>query len=51
LRDRQINVVVEAIKAIQNELELGRDMVNRVLYVGVDGTLNFQVIPSAFHTE
>jgi predicted nuclease of predicted toxin-antitoxin system len=51
LRDQQINVVVEAIEAIHNELEFGRDMVNRVLYVEVDGTLNFQVIPSALSTE
>jgi len=45
LRDEQITIVKEAIEAISSELKAGRDMINRVLYIGMDGTQEFRNIP------
>jgi predicted nuclease of predicted toxin-antitoxin system len=45
LRQEQLEVVTIAVFAIADEYKQGRDMVNRVLYVGVDGSLNFQDLP------
>jgi predicted nuclease of predicted toxin-antitoxin system len=47
LRNEQIEIVKEAVTAIQTELEAGRDMVNRVLYIAVDGTKKFETLPPA----
>lgn len=45
LREEQIRVVSEAIKAIKAEIEAGRDMVNRVLYISILGTMVFEDLP------
>jgi predicted nuclease of predicted toxin-antitoxin system len=45
LRDEQIAVLQEAIQAIQAELEAGNDLVNRVLYISIDGTKKFETLP------
>jgi len=42
LRDEQITIVKNAIQAIEAELEDGRDMINRVLYICIDGTKKFE---------
>ena len=42
LRDEQITIVKNAIQAIEAELEDGRDMINRVLYISIDGTKKFE---------
>jgi predicted nuclease of predicted toxin-antitoxin system len=47
LRHEQIEIVKEAVTAIQIELEAGRDLVNRVLYLAVDGTKKFETLPPA----
>ncbi len=51
LRDEQIAIVKEAVAAIYTELEAGRDMVNRVLYISVDGTKQFETLPPDPSTE
>ncbi|RUS95606.1 hypothetical protein DSM106972_089620 [Dulcicalothrix desertica PCC 7102] len=45
LRNEQIAVVEKAINAITNELESGRDMINRVLYIELDNTMIFETLP------
>ncbi|MEM9538361.1 MAG: DUF5615 family PIN-like protein [Cyanobacteria bacterium P01_E01_bin.42] len=45
LRDEQITVLQNAIAAIQEELDTGNDMVNRVLYISLDGTTRFENLP------
>jgi predicted nuclease of predicted toxin-antitoxin system len=45
LRDEQIAVMREAVKAIQVELEIGGDLVNRVFYISIDGTKRFENLP------
>jgi predicted nuclease of predicted toxin-antitoxin system len=40
-RSEQIAIVKEAVNAINAELENGRDMLNRVLYMEEDGTKRF----------
>lgn len=45
LREEQIQVVSEAVKAIKAEFEAGRDMINRVLYISVSGTMIFENLP------
>jgi predicted nuclease of predicted toxin-antitoxin system len=45
LRKEQIEVVTIAVEVIADEYKQGRDMVNRVLYVEVDGNLRFQDLP------
>ena len=42
IRDEQITIVKNAIQAIEAELEDGRDMINRVLYISIDGTKKFE---------
>lgn len=44
-RNEQMAVVEKAISAITNELESGRDMINRVFYVELDDTMNFVSLP------
>ncbi|WP_315788283.1 DUF5615 family PIN-like protein [Fischerella sp. JS2] len=41
-RNEQITIVKEAVNAIFTELENGRDMLNRVLYIEEDGTKRFE---------
>jgi predicted nuclease of predicted toxin-antitoxin system len=45
-RDAQLAVVREAVRAIEAELRAGRDMVNRVLRISLDGTKTFEVVPN-----
>lgn len=40
-----IAIVKKAVAAIYTELEAGRDMVNRVLYIAAKGTKNFDTLP------
>jgi predicted nuclease of predicted toxin-antitoxin system len=42
LREEQIIIVKNAIQAIEEELKDGRDMINRVLYISIDGTKKFE---------
>ncbi len=45
LREEQIKVVSKAVKAIEAEMKAGREMINRVLYISVTGTIIFQDLP------
>jgi len=45
LRAEQIEVVNTAVVAIMAEIEAGKDMINRVLYVETDGSLKFEDLP------
>ncbi len=45
LRTEQIEMVNIAVVAILAELEAGRDMINRVLYVEADRSLEFENLP------
>ncbi len=45
LREEQIQVVLEAVKAIGAEIEAGRDMVNRVLYISITRKMVFEDLP------
>jgi predicted nuclease of predicted toxin-antitoxin system len=51
LRDEQIVVVEKAINAIIRELESGQDMINRVLYVEMDNTMIFEILPSVLDSQ
>ena len=50
-RDEQIAVVEKAVSAILSELKSGHDLVNRVLYIELDGTINFETLSSALSKE
>lgn len=45
LRQEQIEIIQDIVKIIQTELNAGRDMINRVLYISYKGTKYFQNIP------
>lgn len=45
LRNEQIEICIEAVVFIQLEIEAGRDMINRVLYVSIDGTKKLESLP------
>ncbi len=45
-RDEQLAVVRVAIAALQVESTAGRDMVNRVLRIALDGTSEFEALPA-----
>ena len=45
LRDEQIQLMQEVVIFIQKELEVGKDMINRVLYVSIDGTKYLETLP------
>ncbi len=45
LRDEQILIMREVVIFIQQELKVGRDMINRVLYISIDGTKQFLTLP------
>jgi predicted nuclease of predicted toxin-antitoxin system len=50
LRREQIEVVNIACSAIIAEIEAGRDMINRVLYVETDRGLKFEDLPKSKYT-
>lgn len=45
LRDEQIKICFAAVEFIQQELVAGRDMINRVLYISIDGTKKLEALP------
>lgn len=45
LRNEQIEICTEAVKFIQLEFEAGRDMINRVLYISINGTKKLKTLP------
>ncbi len=45
LRNEQIEICTEAVKFIQQELEASRDMINRVLYISINGTKQLETFP------
>ena len=45
LRNEQIEICTEAVKFIQHEIEAGRDMINRVLYISINGTKKLETLP------
>jgi predicted nuclease of predicted toxin-antitoxin system len=42
LRDEQLDVLREAVRRIEAEVETGLDMINRVLRISIDGTATFE---------
>jgi predicted nuclease of predicted toxin-antitoxin system len=45
-RNEQIEVVSQAVEAVYQEIKEGRDMINRVLYLEINGQLRFESMPS-----
>ena len=45
LRNEQIEICIQAVGLIQQEIENGRDMINRVLYISLDGTKELKTLP------
>ena len=45
LRSEQITLIKEVVIAIQEELKVNRDMINRVLYISSTGMKLFKNIP------
>ncbi|NEQ65822.1 MAG: hypothetical protein F6K21_10030 [Symploca sp. SIO2D2] len=45
LRQEQIEICLAAVVFIQQEITAGRDMINRVLYISIDGTKNLENSP------
>ena len=45
LRNEQIEICIQAVTLIQQEIENGRDMINRVLYISLDGTKELKTLP------
>lgn len=45
MRDEQERVILEAIDAIGTEVNAGRDVVNRVLRIGITGARAFSTVP------
>jgi predicted nuclease of predicted toxin-antitoxin system len=45
LRNEQIEVLKNAVTAIQAEIDAGREMINRVLYISSNGTKYFENMP------
>ncbi|MDJ0572513.1 MAG: DUF5615 family PIN-like protein [Pleurocapsa sp. MO_192.B19] len=45
LREEQIKIMQEVVKIIQQELDAGKDMINRVLYISIDGTKRIETMP------
>jgi predicted nuclease of predicted toxin-antitoxin system len=41
----QIEVMSAVVRVIQAEIDTGRDLVNRVLYISIDGTARFEDSP------
>ena len=45
LREEQIQLMQEVVIFIQKEIEAGKDMINKVLYVSIDGTKRLETLP------
>ena len=45
LRQEQLTICQEAVELILQEIALGRDMINRVLYISIDGTNKLEALP------
>jgi predicted nuclease of predicted toxin-antitoxin system len=45
LRHEQIEVLKNVVTAIQAEIDAGREMINRVLYISSNGTKHFENMP------
>lgn len=45
LRKEQLEICLEALAFIQQEIAAGRDMINRVLYISIDGTKKLETLP------
>jgi predicted nuclease of predicted toxin-antitoxin system len=41
----QIEVISAVVRVIQAEIDMGKDLVNRVLYISIDGTAKFENLP------
>jgi predicted nuclease of predicted toxin-antitoxin system len=41
----QIEVISAVVRVIQTEIDMGKDLVNRVLYISIDGTAKFENSP------
>lgn len=42
----QIELIATVVRVIQVEIDLGNDLINRVLYISISGTVRFENIPS-----
>ena len=45
LRNEQIKICFAAVEFIQQEIAAGRDMVNQVLYISIDGSKKLKTLP------
>ena len=45
LREEQIQIIQEIVKFVQQEVKAGRDMINRVLYISINGTKRIETMP------
>lgn len=45
LREEQIQIMQSVVVFIQQELDAERDMINRVLYISIDGTKLIETMP------
>jgi predicted nuclease of predicted toxin-antitoxin system len=45
LATEQIELITTVVKVLQSEIEIGKDLVNRVLYVSISGTTRFEDAP------
>lgn len=45
LRNEQIEICTEAVEFIQHEIKAGRDMINRVLYISINGKKQLETLP------
>ena len=45
LREEQIKICFAAVEFIQQELAAGRDMINQVLYISIDGIQKLEALP------
>ncbi|ELS04078.1 hypothetical protein Xen7305DRAFT_00038060 [Xenococcus sp. PCC 7305] len=45
LRNEQIEICIQAVGLIQQEIENDGDMINRVLYISLDGTKELKTLP------
>jgi predicted nuclease of predicted toxin-antitoxin system len=46
LAAEQIELMAAVVRVIQAEIETGKDLVNRVLYVSISGTARFENLPT-----
>jgi predicted nuclease of predicted toxin-antitoxin system len=45
LATEQIELITTVVKVLQSEIVIGKDLVNRVLYVSISGTTRFEDAP------